>query len=790
MKSLAYYHILHLLRSPATVLFLCAGWVSAILLTFIHGAFIAANRADLVSLFSYLPWVMAVLIPALVMPVADETRKGITERLRTLPHTPTQRLLARFNVYMGLLKLWILGFWPMAATIAYLGHPDLGQLFTSYVGAALLAMLLLAVTLTICLCARGGVRGFLIALAANTILLTLGLPAVQSWLAYALPAILLQPLHTAAPLAAYQPFLKGVLALGPIAFFCGTTAAILGLNLIWRHPRRLLQLVPGLLILIAIAGAAVTFIPAAARLQLDLTATRANSLAPATRTYIAKLAVPTTLTLFTSAQNPDLPPAVTTYTRTLIQTLAAMANVSHGKLRFKQIDADAQPQLALQAGLQQTQLPTGTAYFLGLQASSSIATRTIPALNTAAPDQQEADALRLLASVQKRTAGTITLISSQPIAQDSPWYQALTSRATVTTAAPTLTQIPADTSLLIIYANPALTSMVRDAILTYLNAGGSVLLLADPLSRNHPALQPDADTQLFTTTLSQWGLDFNSANVVADTSHATPVAQTATGTTSYPFWVQLSGGNLNAHVSFAQIPGAITWVEGGELTPGTLPSALILTPILTTAPSAQIISASLFAQVPAESMAANLNSGAQRRLLAARLTGAFTGSASRPATLIAFADVDWLDPQFAPVGSANLALFTGAVDSLLGNPILTTRNQAPRTLTRIETLYASLGRNTQALQQRIAADLYTTSQNLAEFQASNPDATQLNEAQQQQLADFHTKEFTLQQKLREVRQQTRTRIYWLENALLLLNLAAMPTLLAIAAFFLRRRPLA
>lgn len=790
MKSLAYYHILHLLRSPATALFLCAGWVSAILLTFIHGAFIATNRADLVSLFSYLPWVMAILIPALVMPVADETRKGITERLRTLPHTPTQRLLARFNVYMGLLKLWILGFWPMAATIAYLGHPDPGQLFTSYIGAALLAMLLLAVTLTICLVARGGVRGFLMSLGANIVLLTLGLPAVQSWLAYALPAILLQPLHTAAPLAAYQPFLHGVLALGPIAFFFAITAAILGLNLVWRHPRRLFQLVPGLLILTALLCAAITFIPAVARIQLDLTATGANSLAPATRTYIAKLAVPTTLTLFTSAQNPDLPPEVTAYTRTLAQTLAAMANASHGKLRFKQIDADAQPQLALQAGLTQTQLPTGTAYFLGLQASSSIATRAIPTLNTTISGQQEADTLRLLASVQKRTSGTITLISTQAVDTTAPWYQSLTTRGSVTTLQPNLTQIPAETSLLILYANPALSSMTRDAILTYLNNGGAMLLLADPLSRNHPATVPDTDTEPFTATLSQWGLDYNDANVVADVAHATPVAQTATGTTSYPFWLQLGGANLNQHLVFAQIPGTVTWAEGGELNPGTLPSALTLTPILTTAPSAQIISASLFAQVPAESMAANLNSAGQRRLLAAKLTGAFTGSASRSATLMVFADADWLDPQFAPIGSANLTLFTNAVDNLLGNPVLTTRNQAPHTLTRIETLYATLNRNTQALQQRIAADLYTTAQNLAEFQSSNPDATQLNEAQQQQLADFHTKEFTLQQKLREVRQQTRTRIYWLENALLLLNLAAMPTLLAIGAYLLRRRPLA
>lgn len=455
MKSLIYYHTLHLMRSPATALFLCAGWASAILLAFIHGTFIAANRADLTALFSYLPWVMAVLIPALVMPVAEEPRKGVTERLRTLPHTPAQRLLARFCVHMGLLKLWILGFWPMAATVAYLGSPDLGQLFTSYIGAALLAMVQLAVTLCVCLCARGAVRGFLIALAANAVLLALGLPAVLAWFSYALPATLIGPLQAASLLGAYQPFLKGALMLGPTALFCAIAAAVLGLNLVWRHPRRLVRPVPALLILTAVLGFAVAFIPAAARLQLDLTATGANSLAPATRTYVEKLAQPATLTLFTSPQNPDLPPQVAAYTRSLVQTLAAMANTSHGKLRFKQVDADAQPQLALKAGLVQTQLPTGTAYFLGLQASSSVATRTIAALNTDTPGRQEADALRLLAGTQKAAAPVITLVAAEDVPTDTPWYQALAGRGAVSQQPPTLAQIPAGTGLVILYANPS-----------------------------------------------------------------------------------------------------------------------------------------------------------------------------------------------------------------------------------------------------------------------------------------------------------------------------------------------
>ncbi|PZP38960.1 MAG: hypothetical protein DI585_05685, partial [Pseudomonas fluorescens] len=96
--ALTQYHLTRTLQSPATGVFLVCGWVAAILLAFTVGRFFPNNRADLSSLMAYLPWVMAVLVSTLAMPVATEGQRGITERLATLPHTALQRLLSRFLV--------------------------------------------------------------------------------------------------------------------------------------------------------------------------------------------------------------------------------------------------------------------------------------------------------------------------------------------------------------------------------------------------------------------------------------------------------------------------------------------------------------------------------------------------------------------------------------------------------------------------------------------------------------------------------------------------------------------
>lgn len=122
-KALLSYHTTQLRQSPATGVFLTCGWVAGVLLAFVSGQLIAANRAELNSLFTYLPWVMAILIPALAMPTATESQRGVTERLATLPFTPTQRLFSRFAVLWALLGIWVAGFWPLVATLYYLGDP-------------------------------------------------------------------------------------------------------------------------------------------------------------------------------------------------------------------------------------------------------------------------------------------------------------------------------------------------------------------------------------------------------------------------------------------------------------------------------------------------------------------------------------------------------------------------------------------------------------------------------------------------------------------------------------------
>ena len=84
-----------------------------------------------------------------------------------------------------------------------------------------------------------------------------------------------------------------------------------------------------------------------------------------------------------------------------------------------------------------------------------------------------------------------------------------------------------------------------------------------------------------------------------------------------------------------------------------------------------------------------------------------------------------------------------------------------------------LTQQTAQTEGRIANRLYEVTQTMS----TNPE----------NLAAAQEEEFTLRQQLRDLRGQTRHHLQTLENALLAINLALMPTLTGIIFFLQRRR---
>lgn len=133
--------------SPAAyiiiILFLAlTGWF------FTNTLFIDGGQAELRSNFNIIPFLLLFFVPALTMKmIAEEKKSGTLELLTTLPVTEAQIVTGKFLGSLGILVLAILLTIPNVLTIAILGEPDWGVLFSGYLGLILMGSAFTAIGL-------------------------------------------------------------------------------------------------------------------------------------------------------------------------------------------------------------------------------------------------------------------------------------------------------------------------------------------------------------------------------------------------------------------------------------------------------------------------------------------------------------------------------------------------------------------------------------------------------------------------------------------------------------------
>ncbi|HLS27043.1 MAG TPA: ABC transporter permease, partial [Opitutales bacterium] len=127
-------------RSPVAYVFLAVFLVAAVGLPWFVGGFFEGNQANLERFFTFLPWVFLFLIPAVGMRLwSEERRAGTWELLFTLPISVSHAVVGKFLAAWAFVSLAIVLTITMPITIAYLGSPDWGPVFTGYFGSILMA---------------------------------------------------------------------------------------------------------------------------------------------------------------------------------------------------------------------------------------------------------------------------------------------------------------------------------------------------------------------------------------------------------------------------------------------------------------------------------------------------------------------------------------------------------------------------------------------------------------------------------------------------------------------------
>jgi ABC-2 type transport system permease protein len=157
------------------VIFLIASGYLAVSRDF--GRFLELRQANLDPLFSYLPWLFVVLVPAVSMRLwAEERKSGTAELLLTLPVTLEGAYLGKFLAGLAFLGLGLFLTWPMIFQVARLGDPDWATIGCGYLGSVLAAAAFLSIGMLFSALSKSQVVAFILGVTASVIFLLLGIP--------------------------------------------------------------------------------------------------------------------------------------------------------------------------------------------------------------------------------------------------------------------------------------------------------------------------------------------------------------------------------------------------------------------------------------------------------------------------------------------------------------------------------------------------------------------------------------------------------------------------------------
>jgi ABC-2 type transport system permease protein len=188
-------------------------------LTFKQG-FFEMRQADMRVFFMNLPILFVFMVPATAMRLwAEERKSGSIELLFTLPITVFEAVLGKFMAAWLFLGVALALTFPMVVIVCILGEPDVGLIFTGYIGSFLMAGGFLAIGCFFSAGSKNQVISFVLSVVACAVLVFAGMPTTLSYLSTFLPSGFVNAVETMSLQAHFESILRGVLEFKDLSYF-------------------------------------------------------------------------------------------------------------------------------------------------------------------------------------------------------------------------------------------------------------------------------------------------------------------------------------------------------------------------------------------------------------------------------------------------------------------------------------------------------------------------------------------------------------------------------------------
>ena len=592
----------------------------------------------------------------------------------------------------------------------------------------------------------------------------------------------------------------------------------------------------------------ITFVLRGAR--IDMTESNLYSLAPGTQKIVSSLGEPVNLYFFFSQEASAQSPQMRAYAQRVRELLEEMSQRSKGKLRLNVIDPkpfSEDEDRAAEFGLQAVPLSAnGESVYFGLAGTNSTDGRETIGLFQ--PDKEEFleyDVASLIYRLSNAKRATVGLISSLPVdaqfdqmsGQMQPGWASiaqLRELLEVRSLQPDGADIPADIGVLMVVHPKELSPQALYAIDQFVLRGGKLISFIDPQSENDsPGAQmgmPQMGGKSSTLgpLLDAWGVQFDPNQIVGDRELGLTVSlQQGKPPSQHIAIIGFNRASMNPKDVTVSALDTINVMTAGALSKKE-GATIEFEPLIQSSANAALLPAVKLMFLPdSEALLDGFKPTGTRYTIAARVHGklksAFPngkpgaeGAAGQhlteskdDANVIIVADTDILaDPlwvrtqnvfgqRFAVAWANNGDFISNSVDNLAGSADLISvrgRQSFFRPFTKVDELRRQAGDQLRAKEKELDQELKDTEQKLSALEGGrgNQASLAISPEQEAELARFQQERVRIRKELRETRRSLDEEIEKLGTRLKAINIALVPSLIAIGAIFLavlRRRRL-
>lgn len=206
---------------------------------FYTNSFFLAGVADMRDYFGTLPLFLMLFIPALTMRLwAEDQRLGTFELLMTLPMKPLHIVLGKYFASLAFYAITLGCTLTIPLSLIWLGSPDIGAIFTGYLGSLLLGALFLSIGIFVSGLFKDQITAFVLAFLLCSLFVLAGMQffvaTLDGWIS-GLGSFLSRAFAVSGHFEGIQ---RGVIALDDVVFFLSFSIVFLVLNTLSLESRK------------------------------------------------------------------------------------------------------------------------------------------------------------------------------------------------------------------------------------------------------------------------------------------------------------------------------------------------------------------------------------------------------------------------------------------------------------------------------------------------------------------------------------------------------------------------